>query len=58
MSQRTLPEAHADAEEPADRRSGELVARELSRSRSRRLASMRAALMLLLLLALAAIPGR
>ncbi len=57
MSQQTLPEAHADAEEPPDRRSGELTARELFRWGWRQLTSMRTALVLLLLLALAAIPG-
>ncbi len=53
----SLPEAHADAEEPADRRTGELTARELFRWGWRQLTSMRTALVLLLLLALAAIPG-
>ena len=53
----SLPEAHADAEEPPDRRSGELTARELFRWGWRQLTSMRTALVLLLLLALAAIPG-
>ncbi len=53
----TLPEAHADAPEPPDRRSGELTARELARWGWRQLTSMRTALVLLLLLALAAIPG-
>ena len=57
MSQQTLPEAHADAPEPSDRRSGELTARELFRWAWRQLTSMRTALVLLLLLALAAIPG-
>jgi cytochrome c biogenesis protein len=57
VSQQTLPEAHADAEEPPDRRSGELSARELLRWGWRQLTSMRTALVLLLLLALAAIPG-
>jgi cytochrome c biogenesis protein len=57
MSQQTLPEAHADAPEPPDRRSGELTARELGRWGWRQLTSMRTALALLLLLALAAIPG-
>jgi len=52
---RTLPEAHADAE--PERRSGELTARELGRWGWRQLTSMRTALVLLLLLALAAIPG-
>ena len=53
----TLPEAHADAPEPPDRRSGELTGRELLRWGWRQLTSMRTALVLLLLLALAAIPG-
>jgi cytochrome c biogenesis protein len=54
----TLPEAHADAPgPPPDRRSGELTARELGRWGWRQLTSMRTALVLLLLLALAAIPG-
>ena len=53
----SLPEAHADAEEPPDRRTGELTARELFRWGWRQLTSMRTALVLLLLLALAAIPG-
>jgi cytochrome c biogenesis protein len=53
----TLPEAHADAPEPPERRSGELTARELLRWGWRQLTSMRTALVLLLLLALAAIPG-
>ncbi|WP_370865138.1 cytochrome c biogenesis protein ResB [Nocardioides agariphilus] len=53
----TLPEAHADAPEPPDRRTGELTARELGRWGWRQLTSMRTALVLLLLLALAAIPG-
>jgi cytochrome c biogenesis protein len=53
----TLPEAHADAPEPPDRRKGELTARELVRWGWRQLTSMRTALVLLLLLALAAIPG-
>jgi cytochrome c biogenesis protein len=57
MSQQTLPEAHADAPEPPDRRTGELTARELGRWGWRQLTSMRTALALLLLLALAAIPG-
>src|SRR4051794_20557319 len=57
MAQSTLPEAHADAPEPSDRRSGELTARELARWGWRQLTSMRTALILLLLLALAAIPG-
>ncbi len=57
MAQQTLPEAHADAPEPSDRRSGELTARELLRWGWRQLTSMRTALVLLLLLALAAIPG-
>src|SRR6476659_8699289 len=57
MAQQTLPEAHADAPEPADRRTGELTARELFRWGWRQLTSMRTALVLLLLLALAAIPG-
>src|SRR4051794_11504028 len=57
MAQSTLPEAHADAPEPSDRRSGELTARELARWGWRQLTSMRTALVLLLLLALAAIPG-
>jgi cytochrome c biogenesis protein len=51
----TLPEAHADAPEPQDRRTGELTARELLRWGWRQLTSMSTAL--LLLLALAAIPG-
>ena len=55
MSQGTLPEAHADAE--PERRSGELTPRELLRWGWRQLTSMRTALVLLLLLALAAIPG-
>ena len=53
----TLPEAHADAPEPPDRRTGDLTARELLRWGWRQLTSMRTALVLLLLLALAAIPG-
>jgi cytochrome c biogenesis protein len=53
----TLPEAHADAPEPPERRSGELTLRELARWGWRQLTSMRTALVLLLLLALAAIPG-
>ena len=53
----TLPEAHADAPEPPERRAGELTARELGRWGWRQLTSMRTALVLLLLLALAAIPG-
>jgi cytochrome c biogenesis protein len=53
----TLPEAHADAPEPPDRRAGDLTARELLRWGWRQLTSMRTALVLLLLLALAAIPG-
>ncbi len=53
----TLPEAHADAPEPPDRRTGELTARELLRWGCRQLTSMRTALVLLLVLALAAIPG-
>jgi cytochrome c biogenesis protein len=57
MSQRTLPEAHADAQPDPERRSGELTARELVRWAWRQLTSMRTALVLLLLLALAAIPG-
>ena len=57
MSQQTLPEAHADAPEPPDRRTGDLTARELLRWGWRQLTSMRTALVLLLLLALAAIPG-
>jgi cytochrome c biogenesis protein len=57
MSQRTLPEAHADADPEPERRSGELTARELLRWGWRQLTSMRTALVLLLLLALAAIPG-
>jgi cytochrome c biogenesis protein len=57
LSQQILPEAHADAPEPADRRTGELTARELVRWGWRQLTSMRTALVLLLLLALAAIPG-
>jgi len=59
MSQRTLPEAHADAEppDPHTRRTGELGARELIRWGWRQLTSMRTALVLLLLLALAAVPG-
>jgi cytochrome c biogenesis protein len=57
MSQQTLPEAHADAPEPSDRRTGELTTRELARWGWRQLTSMRTALALLLLLALAAIPG-
>jgi cytochrome c biogenesis protein len=57
MSQRTLPEAHADAESESERRSGELTLRELLRWAWRQLTSMRTALVLLLLLALAAIPG-
>ncbi|MEO6511945.1 MAG: cytochrome c biogenesis protein ResB [Nocardioides sp.] len=52
----TLPEAHADAPEP-ERRSGELNLRELGRWGWRQLTSMRTALVLLLLLALVAIPG-
>ncbi len=56
MSQTTLPEAHADAPEP-ERRSGELTLRELARWGWRQLTSMRTALVLLLLLALVAIPG-
>ena len=52
---RTLPEAHADAE--PERRSGELTLRELLRWGWRQLTSMRTALVLLLLLALGAIPG-
>ena len=55
MSQGTLPEAHADAE--PERRSGELTPRELMRWGWRQLTSMRTALVLLLLLALGAIPG-
>src|SRR3954452_10135146 len=57
MVQSTLPEAYADAPEPSDRRSGELTASELARWGWRQLTSMRTALVLLLLLALAAIPG-
>ena len=57
MSQQTLPEAHADAPEPSDRRTGDLTAREFLRWAWRQLTSMRTALVLLLLLALAAIPG-
>ncbi len=60
MSQQTLPEAHADAEPPepsSGRRSGELGVRELLRWAWRQLTSMRTALVLLLLLALAAVPG-
>ncbi len=53
----TLPEAHADAPEPPERRSGELTLRELGRWAWRQLTSMRTALVLLLLLALVAIPG-
>jgi len=57
VSQQTLPEAHADAPEPSDRRTGDLTAREFLRWAWRQLTSMRTALVLLLLLALAAIPG-
>jgi cytochrome c biogenesis protein len=57
VSQTTLPEAHADAPEPPERRSGELTLRELGRWAWRQLTSMRTALVLLLLLALVAIPG-
>ncbi len=57
MTRATLPEAHADAPEPPERRSGELTVRELGRWGWRQLTSMRTALVLLLLLALAAIPG-
>jgi hypothetical protein len=46
----TLPEAHADAPEPPDRRAGELTLRELGRWGWRQLTSMRTALLLLLLL--------
>jgi cytochrome c biogenesis protein len=56
MTQDVLPEAHADAPEP-ERRAGELTPRELLRWAWRQLTSMRTALVLLLLLALAAIPG-
>ncbi|MBB6627383.1 cytochrome c biogenesis protein ResB [Nocardioides sp. KIGAM211] len=55
------PQGHADAiERDADRdrrRSGELTAREMARWTWRQVTSMRTALVLLLLLALAAIPG-
>ncbi|MCW2791924.1 MAG: ResB family protein [Nocardioides sp.] len=55
------PQGHADAvERDADRdrrRAGELTAREMARWSWRQLTSMRTALVLLLLLALAAIPG-
>jgi cytochrome c biogenesis protein len=57
VSQQTLPEAHADSPEPSDRRTGDLTAREFLRWGWRQLTSMRTALVLLLLLALAAIPG-
>jgi cytochrome c biogenesis protein len=56
VSQTKLPEAHADAPEP-ERRTGELTLRELGRWTWRQLTSMRTALVLLLLLALVAIPG-
>src|SRR4029079_10351998 len=55
VSQTKLPEAHADAPEP-ERRTGELTLRELGRWTWRQLTSMRTALVLLLLLALVAIP--
>ncbi|MFT4289194.1 cytochrome c biogenesis protein ResB [Nocardioides sp.] len=52
----TLPEGHA-SQPPPPRRPGELTVVELGRWAWRQLTSMRTALMLLLLLALAAIPG-
>lgn len=58
MTLTSRPAYHADEEqEPGPRRSGELNARELLRWAWRQLTSMRTALILLLLLALAAIPG-
>jgi cytochrome c biogenesis protein len=47
----------AAAPDPGSRRAGELDARELGRYVWRQLTSMRTALVLLLLLALAAVPG-
>lgn len=55
MSVDQRPEAHAS--NPPSRQPGELNARELGRWAWRQLTSMRTALILLLLLALAAIPG-
>ncbi|MFC4783114.1 cytochrome c biogenesis protein ResB [Nocardioides sp. MAHUQ-72] len=51
------PEGHVDNAPSGDRRPGELTLRELLRWTWRQLTSMRTALVLLLLLALAAIPG-
>jgi cytochrome c biogenesis protein len=55
MSTSTRPSGHVDA--PPERNPGELNLRELLRWMWRQLTSMRTALILLLLLALAAIPG-
>jgi len=53
----SAPQTDAPAARTGDRRPGELTARELARWAWRQITSMRTALVLLLLLALAAIPG-